>query len=237
MSRTEHIWLVGEPEAGSCHQSIRALRRAGLYEAGINQCCAAFAVFSDTARHRHGRRAAAAKESRAPSWRSGAPAEHPLHTAGRGDVALQVARECRNLASPALQATLSGAIFHTAIPIANAMRYVGAAIADADIHYSHDGGLIFPYVYQDKPTVISLRSILFACRALFYFRATSGSCHQSIRAEKPPWRSSRRKGMHDPQRFRLGITYTEPKASHPSRGGRASRHALSSSAGDLKGDL
>ena len=31
------------------------------------------------------------------------------------------------------------------------------ARADADIHYSHDGGeLIFPYVYQDKPTVISL---------------------------------------------------------------------------------
>lgn len=46
--------------------------------------------------------------------------------------------------------------------IANAMRRVGAAIAEADVHYSHDGGLIFPYVYQDKPTVISLRSILFA---------------------------------------------------------------------------
>ncbi len=46
--------------------------------------------------------------------------------------------------------------------IANAMRRVGAAIAEADVHYSHDGGLIFPYVYQDTPTVISLRSILFA---------------------------------------------------------------------------
>ena len=46
--------------------------------------------------------------------------------------------------------------------IANAIRTVGAAIAEADVHYSHDGGLIFPYVYQDKPTVISLRSILFA---------------------------------------------------------------------------
>jgi glycosyltransferase involved in cell wall biosynthesis len=45
--------------------------------------------------------------------------------------------------------------------IANAMRYVGDAIADADIHYSHDGGLIFPYVYQDKPTVISLRSVIY----------------------------------------------------------------------------
>lgn len=45
--------------------------------------------------------------------------------------------------------------------IANAMRYMGEAIADADIHYSHDGGLIFPLVYQDKPTVISLRSIIY----------------------------------------------------------------------------
>ena len=45
--------------------------------------------------------------------------------------------------------------------IANAMREVGNAIAEADIHYSHDGGLIFPYVYQDKPTVISLRSIIY----------------------------------------------------------------------------
>jgi len=46
--------------------------------------------------------------------------------------------------------------------IANAIRDVGDALVDADIHYSHDGGLIFPYVYQDIPTVISLRSILFA---------------------------------------------------------------------------
>ncbi len=45
--------------------------------------------------------------------------------------------------------------------IANAMRYMGDAIAGADIHYSHDGGLIFPLVYQDKPTVISLRSIIY----------------------------------------------------------------------------
>ncbi len=45
--------------------------------------------------------------------------------------------------------------------IANAIRYVGGAIAAADIHYSHDGGLIFPYVYQDKPTVISLRAIIY----------------------------------------------------------------------------
>jgi glycosyltransferase involved in cell wall biosynthesis len=46
--------------------------------------------------------------------------------------------------------------------IANAMRDVGMALMDSDIHYSHDGGLIFPYVYQNIPTVISLRSILFA---------------------------------------------------------------------------
>lgn len=45
--------------------------------------------------------------------------------------------------------------------IANAMRYVGDAIAQADIHYSHDGGLIFPLVYRDKPTVVSLRSIIY----------------------------------------------------------------------------
>ncbi len=45
--------------------------------------------------------------------------------------------------------------------IANAMRDVGNAIAESDIHYSHDGGMIFPYVYQDKPTVISLRSIIY----------------------------------------------------------------------------
>ncbi len=45
--------------------------------------------------------------------------------------------------------------------IGNAMRYVGDAIAAADIHYSHDGGLIFPYVYRAIPTVISLRSIIY----------------------------------------------------------------------------
>ncbi len=45
--------------------------------------------------------------------------------------------------------------------IANAMRDMGEAIAEADIHYSHDGGLIFPLVYQSIPTVISLRSIIY----------------------------------------------------------------------------
>ena len=70
--------------------------------------------------------------------------------------------------------------------IANAMRYMGAAIADADIHYSHDGGLIFPLVYQSKPTVISLRSIIYpeTMQHAFLFQATNGFCHPSIRA--PP---------------------------------------------------
>lgn len=45
--------------------------------------------------------------------------------------------------------------------IGNAMRYVGQALESADVHYSHDGGLIFPYVVQDIPTVISLRSIIY----------------------------------------------------------------------------
>jgi glycosyltransferase involved in cell wall biosynthesis len=45
--------------------------------------------------------------------------------------------------------------------IANAMRELGEAIVESDIHYSHDGGLIFPYVYQSKPAVISLRSIIY----------------------------------------------------------------------------
>lgn len=56
--------------------------------------------------------------------------------------------------------------------IANAMRAMGEAIAAADIHYSHDGGLIFPLVYQSKPTVISLRSIIYpeTMQAAFLFQ-------------------------------------------------------------------
>ena len=56
--------------------------------------------------------------------------------------------------------------------IANAMRYMGDAIAEADIHYSHDGGLIFPRVYQAKPTVVSLRSIIYpeTMQAAFLFQ-------------------------------------------------------------------
>ncbi|MCY3914416.1 MAG: glycosyltransferase family 4 protein [Chloroflexi bacterium] len=56
--------------------------------------------------------------------------------------------------------------------IANAMRAMGDAIAAADIHYSHDGGLIFPLVYQSKPTVISLRSVIYpeTMQAAFLFQ-------------------------------------------------------------------
>jgi glycosyltransferase involved in cell wall biosynthesis len=46
--------------------------------------------------------------------------------------------------------------------IANAIQDTAQYLADADVFYNHDGGLIFPYIYQDIPTVISLRSILFA---------------------------------------------------------------------------
>ena len=45
--------------------------------------------------------------------------------------------------------------------VANAIREVGAAVAEADVHYSHDGSLIFPYAYQVIPTVISLRTIIY----------------------------------------------------------------------------
>ena len=56
--------------------------------------------------------------------------------------------------------------------IANAIRDMGNAVAAADIHYSHDGGLIFPYVYQNTPTVISLRSIVYpeTLQAAFLFQ-------------------------------------------------------------------
>ena len=46
--------------------------------------------------------------------------------------------------------------------IAAAIQDTGDSLADADVFYSHDGGLIFPYVYQDIPAVVSLRSILFS---------------------------------------------------------------------------
>jgi len=46
--------------------------------------------------------------------------------------------------------------------IADAIQQTGEHLAQADVFYSHDGGLIFPYVYQHIPTVVSLRSILFS---------------------------------------------------------------------------
>lgn len=46
--------------------------------------------------------------------------------------------------------------------IAAAIQDTGDYLAQADVFYNHDGGLIFPYIYQDTPTIISLRSILFA---------------------------------------------------------------------------
>lgn len=48
--------------------------------------------------------------------------------------------------------------------IADALQVTSDYMADADVWYSHDGGLIFPYVYQQSsiPAVISLRSILFS---------------------------------------------------------------------------
>jgi 2-amino-4-hydroxy-6-hydroxymethyldihydropteridine diphosphokinase len=46
--------------------------------------------------------------------------------------------------------------------IANALQDVNDYLQWADVHFSNDGGLVFPYVYQHLPTVISLRSIIFA---------------------------------------------------------------------------
>ncbi|MDQ7024737.1 MAG: glycosyltransferase family 4 protein [Anaerolineae bacterium] len=46
--------------------------------------------------------------------------------------------------------------------IAAAIQTTGDSLADADVFYSHDGGLIFPFVSQDIPTVVSLRSVIFS---------------------------------------------------------------------------
>ncbi|MEL6149557.1 MAG: glycosyltransferase family 4 protein, partial [Chloroflexota bacterium] len=46
--------------------------------------------------------------------------------------------------------------------IASAIQDIGEYLATADVFYSHDGGFIFPYIYQTVPTVTSLRSVLFA---------------------------------------------------------------------------
>ncbi len=46
--------------------------------------------------------------------------------------------------------------------IANAIQDIGDYLAQADVFYSHDGGFIFPYIYQTTPTVVSLRSVIFS---------------------------------------------------------------------------
>ena len=105
--------------------------------------------------------------------------------------------------------------------IANAMRYVGNALLDADIHYSHDGGLIFPYVYQNTPTVISLRSILFAetLQAAFLFQGDewilpsehTRASYEAVAAQFSPAVTERMHAIHngfDWDRFR----YRRPDA-------------------------
>lgn len=46
--------------------------------------------------------------------------------------------------------------------IASAIQDTGDYLRGADVFYNHDGGLLFPYIYQDIPAVISLRSIIFS---------------------------------------------------------------------------
>ncbi|NWF68128.1 MAG: glycosyltransferase family 4 protein [Chloroflexi bacterium] len=46
--------------------------------------------------------------------------------------------------------------------IAAAIQDVGELLRRHDVFYIHDGGLIFPYIYQDIPTVISLRSVIYS---------------------------------------------------------------------------
>lgn len=46
--------------------------------------------------------------------------------------------------------------------IANAIRDTADHLRQADAFYNHDGGLIFPFIGQDVPTTVSLRSVLFS---------------------------------------------------------------------------
>ena len=46
--------------------------------------------------------------------------------------------------------------------IANAIYDVIDHMQHGDAYYSHDGGLIFPFVHQHKPSTVSLRSVLFS---------------------------------------------------------------------------
>ena len=107
--------------------------------------------------------------------------------------------------------------------IANAMRYVGEAIESADVHYSHDGGLIFPYVYQDKPTVISLRSIIYPetmqCALLFQgdewilpSAHTRDSYHAAV-AQFAPQVGQRMHAIHNGFDWDV-FRYTQPDSIH-----------------------
>jgi glycosyltransferase involved in cell wall biosynthesis len=59
--------------------------------------------------------------------------------------------------------------------IASAIQDVGEMLRENDVFYIHDGGLIFPYIYQDIPTVISLRSVVYSetLQAGFLFQGDS----------------------------------------------------------------
>lgn len=56
--------------------------------------------------------------------------------------------------------------------IAAAIQDLGDYLVTADRFYLHDGGFVFPYVYRDVPTVVSLRSVLFSetLQSAFLFR-------------------------------------------------------------------
>ena len=119
--------------------------------------------------------------------------------------------------------------------IANAMRAVGAAIDAADVHYSHDGGLIFPYVYQRKPTVISLRSIIYPetmqCAFLFQGDAwilpsehTRDSYHAAV-APFAPAVSERMQAIHNGFDWDF-FQYTPPKGIFEVIPRRLSEHPI-----------
>jgi glycosyltransferase involved in cell wall biosynthesis len=105
--------------------------------------------------------------------------------------------------------------------IANAIRDVGNALLDADIHYSHDGGLIFPYVYQNTPTVISLRSILFAetLQSGFLFQGDewilpsehTRASYEAVTSQFAPQVSDRMHAIHNGFDWNK-YKYTEPDA-------------------------
>ncbi|MCU0511783.1 MAG: glycosyltransferase family 4 protein [Anaerolineae bacterium] len=46
--------------------------------------------------------------------------------------------------------------------IADAIQMTADWLAQADVFYCHDGGLIFPYIYDSLPAVFSLRSVRFS---------------------------------------------------------------------------